>query len=76
MKVFRRGDARYLGTTNGDTAVAVDVLMLAVSALTRDTSRPEQKGIRVRIGGWWSSPPSVARVGNLTDWTARTWRSL
>lgn len=36
MKVFRRGDARYLGTTNGDTAVAVDVLMLAVSALTRE----------------------------------------
>lgn len=36
MNVFEGGDGRYLEMTNGGTAVFVDVLMLAVSALARE----------------------------------------
>ncbi|WP_374778125.1 hypothetical protein OG756_40190 [Streptomyces sp. NBC_01310] len=35
MNVFHGGDGRHLEMTNGGTAVFVDVLMLAVSALAR-----------------------------------------
>ncbi|WP_331732481.1 hypothetical protein OG592_41815 (plasmid) [Streptomyces avidinii] len=36
MNVFEGGDGRYLEMTNGGTAVFVDVLMLAVSALAHE----------------------------------------
>ncbi|MGW7437065.1 hypothetical protein [Streptomyces sp. NPDC054849] len=36
MNVFDGGDGRYLEMTNDGTAVFVDVLMLAVSALAHD----------------------------------------
>ncbi|OEJ33502.1 hypothetical protein [Streptomyces subrutilus] len=36
MNVFEGGDGRHLGMTNGGTAVFVDVLMLAVSALAHE----------------------------------------
>ncbi|MFE5809685.1 hypothetical protein [Streptomyces sp. NPDC056491] len=36
MNVFRGGGGKYLEMTNGGTAVFVDVLMLAVSALARE----------------------------------------
>ncbi|MFF8234870.1 hypothetical protein [Streptomyces caelestis] len=36
MNVFEGGDGQYLEMTNGGTAVFVDVLMLAVSALAHE----------------------------------------